>query len=221
MGLRGTEFPPRSIGGTKTHENFQILPDCGACGARPRRRPSRPPRGRPAAEAGEIFYLIFVRSFRDSNGDGRGDLRGIEDELGYLQDLGVTTIVLTPLYQSPLYHSYFATDFSKIDPAYGTEADFRHLVRALHRRGMKIFIDEEVQYVTAEHEWFRDALNNPKSRFSHFVLFHGPGNTLPEPGPYGLTELPVVRREPGSASPRSTCTTPRSWTTRPGSSSTG
>ena len=137
----------------------------------------------------EILYLIFVRSFHDSNGDAKGDLRGIEDELGYLQGLGVTTIVLTPLYQSPFYHSYFATDFSKIDPAYGTEADFRRLVRALHRRGMKIFIDEEVQYVTADHEWYRDAINNPKSRFSHFIPFNGPGNTLPESGPYGLFDL--------------------------------
>jgi len=144
--------------------------------------------GAPAARD-EIFYLIFVRSFRDSNGDAKGDLRGIEDELGYLQGLGVTTIVLTPLYESPFYHSYFATDFSKIDPAYGTEADFRHLARALHRRGMKLFIDEEVQYVTADHEWYRDALNNPNSRFSHFIPFHGPGNTLPESGPYGLLDL--------------------------------
>jgi glycosidase len=147
-----------------------------------------PPPGDRAAKD-EIFYLIFVRSFRDSNGDAKGDLRGIEDELDYLQGLGVTTILLTPLYESPFYHSYFATDFSKIDPAYGTEADLRHLVRALHRRGMRIFLDEEVQYVTADHEWYRDALNNPNSRFSHFIPFHGPGNTLPESGPYGLFDL--------------------------------
>jgi glycosidase len=148
-----------------------------------------PAAGGPGAKD-EIFYLIFVRSFRDSNGDTKGDLRGIEDELDYLQGLGVTTIVLTPLYKSPFYHSYFATDFSRIDPAYGTEADFRRLVRALHGRGMKIFIDEEVQYVTADHEWYRDAIDNPKSRFSRFIPFRGPGNTLPESGPYGLLDLP-------------------------------
>jgi len=128
----------------------------------------------------EVFYLIFVRSFRDSNGDGKGDLRGIEEKLGYLQDLGVTTLVLTPLYQSPFYHSYFATDFSRIDPAYGTEAEFRHLVRSLHMRGMKIFIDEEVQYVAAGHEWLADSLNRPDSRFSRYILYNGPGNTQPE-----------------------------------------
>jgi glycosidase len=139
----------------------------------------------PAASAAppagdEIFYLIFVRSFRDSNGDGKGDLKGIEQELGYLQGLGVTTVVLTPLYQSPFYHSYFATDFSRIDPAYGTEADFRSLVQALHRRGMRIFIDQEVQYVAADHEWFRDSLGNPDSRYGRYILYNGPGNTQPE-----------------------------------------
>lgn len=158
-----------------------VLLLAAVCGAAPR-----------CAGAGdEIFYQIFVRSFRDSNGDLNGDLRGIEDELGYLQGLGVTTLLLTPLYDSPVYHSYFANDFARIDPAYGTEADFRHLVRELHRRGMKIFLDEEVQYVTSEHEWYKDSLNNPGSRFSRYILYDGPGNTQPEPGPYGLTLLPT------------------------------
>jgi len=130
-----------------------------------------------SAPRNEIFYLIFVRSFRDSNGDSIGDLKGIEQELGYLQDLGVTTIVLTPLYQSPFYHSYFADDFSKVDPAYGNEADFRHMVQALHKRGMKIFIDEEIQYVTSNHEWFRAATKDPKSPLARFVYRDGPDNT--------------------------------------------
>ena len=128
----------------------------------------------------EIFYLIFPRSFYDSNGDAKGDLKGIEEKLGYLQDLGVTTVVLTPLYLSPFYHSYFADDFSTIDPAYGTEAEFRHLVQSLHKRGMKIFIDQEIQYVTANDEWFKDPLNNPKSKYSHYILYNGPEDTQPE-----------------------------------------
>lgn len=136
------------------------------------------PTPRPGA-SDEIFYLIFVRSFRDSNGDSLGDLKGIEQELGYLQGLGVTTVLLTPLYKSPFYHSYFADDFSRIDPAYGTEADFRHLVRSLHRRGMKIFIDQEVQYVTGNHVWLRDSLDNPDSKYGHFIFHNGPGGTQP------------------------------------------
>jgi glycosidase len=152
------------------------------------------PRGAAAAGDGaprdEIFYQIFVRSFRDSNGDRNGDLKGIEDELGYLQGLGITTLLLTPLYDSPFYHSYFANDFAKIDPAYGTEGDFRHLVRALHARRMKIFLDEEVQYVTTAHEWYKDSLNNPKSRFSHFIVYDDSANAKPDLGIWGIIELP-------------------------------
>jgi alpha-amylase len=147
------------------------------------------------APRNEIFYLIFVRSFRDSNGDSVGDLKGIEQELGYLQDLGVTTIVLTPLYQSPFYHSYFADDFSKVDPAYGNEADFRHMVQALHKRGMKIFIDEEIQYVTSNHAWFRAAMKDPKSPPGSFVFRDGPENTHVETmdlGSYDGSKTPVA-----------------------------
>jgi alpha-amylase len=156
---------------------FVCLP-CGAAQPAPGKR----------AVNDEIFYLIFPRSFRDSNGDSKGDLRGIEEKLGYLQDLGVTTIILTPLYLSPFYHSYFADDFSRIDPAYGTEEDFRHLLQSLHRRGMKLFVDQEVQYVTGEHEWFKDSLNNPGSKFSRYIVYHGPGNTQPEL-PFGVPEV--------------------------------
>src|SRR5271167_3199153 len=82
----------------------------------------------------EIIYHIFQRSFYDSNGDMQGDLNGIRLKLDYLQRLGVTAILLTPLYESVFYHNYFATDFKKIDPAYGTMHDYLSLIRELHRR---------------------------------------------------------------------------------------
>ncbi|MGQ3087669.1 alpha-amylase family glycosyl hydrolase, partial [Flavobacterium sp.] len=68
----------------------------------------------------EVMYHVFQRSFFDSNGDGHGDLKGMQQKLDYLQQLGVTTILLTPLYQSDFYHNYFATDFEAIDKEYGT-----------------------------------------------------------------------------------------------------
>ena len=64
----------------------------------------------------EIIYHIFERSFYDSNGDQHGDLEGIRQKLDYMQKLGVTAILFTPLYESVFYHNYFASDFKKIDP---------------------------------------------------------------------------------------------------------
>jgi glycosidase len=142
-----------------------------------------------APAADEVFYQIFVRSFRDSDGDGQGDLKGIEQKLDYLHDLGVTTVLLTPLYRSPFYHSYFADDFTQVDPAYGTEASLRHLVKALHQRRMKIFLDEEMQYVTGHHEWFKDSFGHPGSKYSRFLVYKEPGNTKPETGYWGNPEV--------------------------------
>lgn len=147
---------------------------------------------RAAAQAqrdSEVFYQIFMRSFRDSNADRIGDLRGLESQLDYLQQLGVTSLLLTPLQPSPFYHNYFASSFEGIDPAFGTLADFHSLVRAIHARHMRIYLDEEIQYVTAGHEWLRDSLRNARSRFSHYILYNAPGNREPESAFLGLHTL--------------------------------
>lgn len=149
--------------------------------------------GTPAAWAAEdeVFYQILVRSFRDSDGDRIGDLRGIEERLGYLQDLGVTSLLLTPINPSPFYHNYFATSFEGVDPSYGKPADLASLIAAVHARKMKIYLDEEVQYVTGDHPWWRQSENNPASEFSRFLLYNGPGNTQPESAVFGITEAPM------------------------------
>ena len=134
-----------------------------------------------AAPHDEIFYQIFLRSFSDSNGDRIGDLRGVQSHLDYLQQLGVTSILLTPIQPSPFYHNYFADRFEGVDPAYGTMQDLWALVGACHARGMKLFLDQEIQYVTENHPWLKDSLGHPDSPFSHYVCFNGPGNTQPEP----------------------------------------
>jgi len=141
----------------------------------------------------EVFYQIFTRSMRDSNGDRQGDLKGIEESLPYLQRLGVTSILLTPIYPSDFYHNYFASDFEGVDPEFGTMDDYRSLVRAIHARGMKLYLDQEFQYVAYDHPWFKSALGNPKSPYSDFLIFHGPNNTKPEEGPFGIT---IAKRFP-------------------------
>ena len=127
----------------------------------------------------EIIYHIFQRSFYDSNGDLQGDLNGIRQKLDYLQQLGVTAILLTPLYTSPYYHNYFADDFKKIDPKYGTFRDYISLVKELHRRGMKFYMDMETQYVTEHHVWWKDGINNPNSKYSDYILYEDKAHTKP------------------------------------------
>jgi alpha-amylase len=141
----------------------------------------------------EVFYQIFTRSMSDSNGDREGDLKGIEQSLGYLKRLGVTSILLTPIYPSAFYHNYFASDFEGVDPEFGTMADYRHLVAAIHARGMKLYLDQEFQYVAYDHPWFKSALGNPSSPYSDFLIFHGPNNSKPEEGPFGIT---IAKRFP-------------------------
>jgi glycosidase len=138
---------------------------------------------------GEIIYHVFQRSFYDSNGDLQGDLNGLRAKLDYLQDLGVTSILLLPLYESDFYHNYFANDFEKIDPEFGTMDDYLALVREVHKRGMKIYLDMETQYITEKHPWWKDAVGNLKSPYSNFFLFDDSTHNTPASMIYGLREL--------------------------------
>ena len=154
----------------------------------------------------QVFYKIFVRSFADSNGDRIGDFLGIEQHLAYLQNLGVTSLLLTPIVASKFYHNYFASQFDAVDPSFGDLASFQHLVRAVHARGMKIYLDQEIQYVSSEHPWWQ-SVGHPQSPFAQYLLFEGPDNRKPEAGfsfktydgqPANLAivnlKLPAVRR---------------------------
>ena len=77
-----------------------------------------------AVKKGEIVYHLCQRSFYDSNGDLQGDLNGLKQKLPYLQDLGITSILLFPLYDADCYHNYFANDFEKIDAEFGTMKEY-------------------------------------------------------------------------------------------------
>ena len=137
----------------------------------------------------EIIYHIFQRSFFDSNGDGHGDLNGIRQKLDYLQQLGVTAVLLTPLYESVYYHNYFATDFYKIDPRYGTMQDYMRLIKELHRRGMKFYMDMETQYVASDHIWFRDSYKNPQSKYNDYIIYTDKTNSKPAPIVAGISDF--------------------------------
>ncbi|MBS1626831.1 MAG: alpha-glucosidase C-terminal domain-containing protein [Bacteroidetes bacterium] len=140
-------------------------------------------------QKGEIIYHVFQRSFYDSNGDLHGDLNGLRQKLDYLQNLGVTSILLLPLYEADCYHNYFANNFEKIDSKYGTMNDYIALVKEIHKKGMKIYLDMETQYVTEKHKWWKDAVGNLKSPYSNYILFQDAAHTKPETMVFGLTEL--------------------------------
>ena len=137
----------------------------------------------------QVFYHIFLRSFYDSNGDSHGDLNGLIQKLDYLQKLGITSVLLTPLYHSDFYHNYFPIDFEEIDPEFGTKDDYFALLKEMHQRGMKLYLDMEIHYVTEDHLWYRDSYQNPSSQYGKYIIYNGPNNTNPEPIIYNLTEL--------------------------------
>jgi glycosidase len=109
-----------------------------------------------------VFYEVFVRSFKDSNGDGKGDLQGLIDKLDYLNDgnpetttdLGITGIWLMPIQKSPSYHGYDVTDYMAVEEDYGNNPLFQQFMTEAHNRGIKVIIDMVMNHTSNEHPWF-------------------------------------------------------------------
>ena len=114
-----------------------------------------------------VIYEIAAISFQDSNGDGKGDLRGLIGRVGYLEWLGVDAVWLTPVYRSPMLDfGYDIEDFLSIDPLFGTMEDFETLLRELHRRDIALILDFVPNHTSDRHAWFeesRSSRGNPKS----------------------------------------------------------
>jgi alpha-glucosidase len=128
-----------------------------------------------------VGYEIYVRSFADSDGDGIGDLPGIEGKLEHLESLGVDAIWLTPFYPSPQADfGYDVADYAYVDPAYGTLEEFDRLVAAAHGRSMRVIVDIVPNHSSSQHAWFQAAVENgPRSRYWDYYVWHPPG---PEDG---------------------------------------
>ncbi|WP_405082007.1 alpha-glucosidase [Paenibacillus chitinolyticus] len=113
-----------------------------------------------------VVYQIYPSSFKDSDGDGRGDLRGIISKLDYLAELGVNVIWLCPVYRSPgADNGYDISDYYEIDPQYGTMEDFDELLLEARKRGLKIMMDLVLNHTSDQHAWFkesRSSRDNPK-----------------------------------------------------------
>src|SRR2546428_12790645 len=113
-----------------------------------------------------VIYEIYPRSFQDSDGDGVGDLNGITRRLDYLKDLGIDAIWLSPMYPSPLVDfGYDVSDYTAIDPLYGTLADFDRLVSEGKKRNIRVIMDFVPNHTSDQHPWFtesRSSRSNPK-----------------------------------------------------------
>src|SRR5262245_36754519 len=109
-----------------------------------------------------ILYEVHVRAFHDSVGDGIGDFRGLAEKLDYLEDLGVTAIWLLPFYPSPLKDDgYDIADYFEVHPDYGKLADFRELLDAAHRRGIRVITELVINHTSDQHPWFQRARRSP------------------------------------------------------------
>ena len=139
---------------------------------------------------GAVCYEVFVRSFYDSDGDGIGDLNGLIAKLDYIndgnpaskRDLGASCIWLMPIAQSPSYHGYDVSDYYRVEPAYGSNDDFKHLVAEAHQRGIKVLVDMVLNHTSSEHPYFQAALHDTTSPYRAWYRF------APSPlgkGPHG------------------------------------
>ena len=113
-----------------------------------------------------VGYQIYPRSFKDSNNDGIGDLRGVIEKLDYLKDLGINLIWICPIYKSPNDdNGYDISDYQDIMPDFGNMEDFDELLKETHKRNMKLIIDLVINHTSDEHKWFvesRSSKDNPK-----------------------------------------------------------
>ena len=116
-----------------------------------------------------VFYEIYPRSFLDTDGDGKGDLRGVLKKLDYLRDLGVNAVWLTPIFPSPWQDSgYDVSDYEDIDSSMGTLEDFRELIEEAHRRDLRVILDLVINHTSDQHAWFkasRSSRDHPKRDF--------------------------------------------------------
>lgn len=148
--------------------------------------PAAPPSAAPLAAGwwdDAVCYEIFVRSFRDSNGDGVGDLNGVIEKLDYIndgqpsapgqqpRDLGATCIWLMPIMQSTSYHGYDVADYYTVDDEYGSNDDFKRLVDEAHKRGINVVLDLVLNHTSSEHPWFQSALTDPNSPYRDWYIW--------------------------------------------------
>lgn len=129
----------------------------------------------------KVAYQIYPKSFKDGNGDGIGDLRGIIEKLDYLKELGIGIVWISPIYQSPFVdQGYDISDYYAIDPAFGTMEDMDELLTEAKKRDIAIVMDLVVNHCSDKHEWFQKALKDPFGEYGkYFYIKEGKNGNPP------------------------------------------
>ncbi len=149
--------------------------------------------GYAADDNARVFYEIFVGSFSDADGDGIGDLRGIINRLGYLSDLGVEGLWLTPIFASPSYHKYDVADFYAVDPQFGTMEDLSELLARCHEKNIKVILDLPINHTSTKNEWFlafKNARKNNDTGDPYYYFYSCCGKGSPAPAGRTFLSLP-------------------------------
>ena len=124
-------------------------------------------------------YQLLIYTFADSNGDGVGDFKGIQNKLDYLDGLGVTALWLSPAQKTSSYHGYDVDDYFALNPLFGTEQDFKNLIDAAHGKGIKIYMDYVLNHTGLHNNWFTTAVSSVSNEYSdYFVLSENPDADL-------------------------------------------
>ncbi|WP_151736431.1 alpha-glucosidase ['Paenibacillus yunnanensis' Narsing Rao et al. 2020] len=119
-----------------------------------------------------VIYQVYLRSFKDSDGDGIGDLNGLLSKIEYLSELGIDTVWLSPVYLSPnVDNGYDIKDYRAIQPEYGTIAEWKQLLDELHKRSIRLIMDLVLNHTSDVHPWFIDAKSSRDSRYRDFYIW--------------------------------------------------
>lgn len=116
-----------------------------------------------------ILYQIYPQSFKDTNGDGFGDFKGVVEKLDYIESLGITMVWMNPFFESPLVdNGYDVADYRAIHPRYGNMEDFQQMLDGFHERGIKFVLDVVVNHSSNEHEWFKQASSSRDNKYYNY-----------------------------------------------------
>ena len=133
-----------------------------------------------------VVYQIYPRSFKDSNGDGFGDLKGITEKLDYLKELGIDVLWLSPVFDSPQDdNGYDVRDYRKIYAGFGSNKDMEELISKAHKRGIKIILDLVVNHTSDEHAWFVESRKSKDNKYSDYYIWKEPKADGSEPNNWG------------------------------------